>query len=40
MQLKKLYDGPMPKLNMLMICPMDKIEDILIVEDENWNIVR
>jgi len=40
MQLRHLYDGPMSKLKMLMICRMDKIEEVLIVEDENGNIVR
>ena len=40
MQLRKLYDGPMSKLKMLMICRMDNIEEVLIVEDENGNIVR
>ena len=40
MQLRQLYDGPMSKLKMLMICRMDKIEEVLIVEDENGNIVR
>ena len=40
MQLRQLYDGAMSKLKMLMICHMDNIEEVLIVEDENVNIVR
>jgi len=40
MQLRQLYDGPMSILKMLMICRMDKTEEVLIVEDENGNIVR
>ena len=40
MQLRQLYDGPISKLNMLMICRMDKTKEVLIVEDENGNIVR
>ena len=39
MKLRHLYDGPMSKLKMLMICRMDKIEEVLNVEDENCNIV-
>ncbi|KAK6940177.1 Exportin-1, repeat 2 [Dillenia turbinata] len=36
---RQLYAGPMSKLRLLMICRMAKLEEVLIIEDENGNIV-